>query len=1658
MQTRSSSRLVINPSSNLTPSMNPNPKGRNHRRSKQRIENFNLEELSPPIVTMANQRTMAQLLQAPTVGYEDAIVVPAITANNFKLKHGLLTLVQNKQFFGHGKEDPHVHVRYFNKITSTLKFPNVPNTSIKLMLLPFFLEELHQLDTFYNAFNSKDQDSLNSAAGGNFLDKMPRECLAIRESKSKVRYSCNKPVVAKVSTNASTSGISPDVAELKDMVKALLLGKKSQNQSPTPVKAAAAYQALAPQTQGVSKEKFLAYVKGNDAVMRNMQTQGQNMQNQLTNLTNLITKFVNSNSASTLSSGTLPSNKIANTRSDLKAITTRSGVSYNGPQIPPSPSFLPKVVEDEPETTKDTVHPTNNINTENVKPQLSEMARTPLNEHCSAVLLKKLPEKLGDPGKFLIPCDFPGMAECLALADLCASNNLMPFSAWKRLSLPDLTPTCITLELAIVRYLVRLELQKMSTLRQAKRIDVIDMACEEYSQEVLGFSDTILSGNPTPFYDPIVSTTTLTLTPFRNSDFLLEKVDAFLAIEDEPTSSEFYQPYLDPKGDILILEAFLNDDSSLPPPNQRNYLPEVRKELKIYEAKSDKSLVDEPLVVELKDLPPHLEYAFLKGDDKLPVIIEKDLSVEEKTALITQEVIKLLEAGLIYPISDSPWVSLVHYVPKKGGFTVVENEDNDLIPTCLVTGWRVCIEYRKLNEATQKDHFPLPLMDHMLERLAGNQYYCFLDGFSGYFQIPIDLKDQEKTTFTCPHGTKLTEAPILIAPDWDMPFELMYDASDFAIRAVLGQRQDKHFRPIHYASKTITEAEYNYTTIEKEMLEVVYAFEKFRSYLILNKSIVYTDHSALKYLFAKKDSKAILLCWVLLLQEFTFTVIDTKGAENLATNHLTRPENPHQNVLDPKEINESFPIETLNLVSTRGNQSTPWELGQAHRPKTSASWEAPLLIKSSEGVYLARKLLKFSRLAIMDLQEVYPYGTVELSQPNRPNFKVNGHRLKHYFREDVPKAFNRRKFYSKPTNNNLRTSSTSQSANKKQEFVKTDNKTVEKKDDEKKRDMRRVKCYNCKKEGHFTKDCKKVKVKDYEYYKTKIDSDQEINANMVFMAQIEKVLSDLEASSSSADEKFLSESEYETSDYYDNTTTYSLFVNDNDDQEIFHDCENFPKNLIESQIDHNESAVDHNDSEEIDKLIQKFNNKIAKCLKHIEKANQQNKDFENQNKDLQDKYDVLKNQTTTFERNNKELNDQLKVLIVKNDDLLAQTKLVLRESVYVVVLNMILGLGDEKVVIDLKDEVVSLLEKEKENLETIKFLKSKGFKSSENAISETENQSENDCQVVEKECDNVENPKVIAHGMFQLNVSQSVLPIFVTKTSCASNGVGIKQKEKDEFTVFQMDVKTVFLNGILKEEVYVGQPSGFVSKQYPDHVYALDKALYGLKQVPRACYDVLLQFLIDIGFQKVPTPMVEQAKLKLDLVGKSVDHIDYRTVKRIFRYLKGTINLGIWYPKDSGFDLTAYSDADHAGCHLDRKSTYGIVQFLGDKLVCWSSKKHNCVSISTAEYEYVAISSCCAQVLWMRTQLTDYGFFYDKVSIYCDSKSAIAISCNPVQHTRTKHIDVRYHFIKDHVKKGTIELYFVGIEYQLADLFTKSLPEARFKFLVEKLGMMSRET
>ncbi|GJT90065.1 reverse transcriptase domain-containing protein [Tanacetum coccineum] len=523
------------------------------------------------------------------------------------------------------------------------------------------------------------------------------------------------------------------------------------------------------------------------------------------------------------------------------------------------------------------------------------------------------------------------------------------------------------------------------------------------------------------------------------------------------------------------------------------------------------SLEEPPTDLELKPLLDNLEYVFLEEPSFLPVMISSQVSKEKKNKLVSilkkhkeafawkttnipgicpsfckhkiqllddkkpvvqkqrrlnpnmqevvkKEIMKLLDTGIIYPIADSPWVSPIHCVPKKGGITVVTNENDELVPTRTVTGWRVCIDYRKLNEATAKDHFPLPFMDQMLERLAGNKYLCFLDGFSGYFQIPIDPNDQEKTTFTCPFGTyayrrmpfglcnapatfqrcmlaifhdmieesvemlilslikmgkctfmvkegivlghkvssaglevdkakidvisklppptnikgirsflghagfyrrfikdfskiarpltkllekdtpfefddecqkafellkeKLTCAPVIVSPNWNLPFELMCDASDFAVGAVLGQKDGKNFHPIYFASKTLNPAQQKYTVTEKELMAVVFALDKFRSYLILSKTIVHTNHLALRHLFKKQDAKPRLIRWILLLQEFNIEIKDRKGTENVTANHLSRFKNDESG--NDSEVDDNFPRETLMEVNTKDE---PWLTG-----------------------------------------------------------------------------------------------------------------------------------------------------------------------------------------------------------------------------------------------------------------------------------------------------------------------------------------------------------------------------------------------------------------------------------------------------------------------------------------------------------------------------------------------------------------------------------------------------------------------------------------------------------------------------------------------------------------------------------------------------------
>ncbi|CAL0324442.1 unnamed protein product [Lupinus luteus] len=548
--------------------------------------------------------------------------------------------------------------------------------------------------------------------------------------------------------------------------------------------------------------------------------------------------------------------------------------------------------------------------------------------------------------------------------------------------------------------------------------------------------------------------------------------------------------------------------------------------------------------LELKQLPEHLKYVFLEEGGQKPVIISSTLSSVEEQQLIEvlkknagaigwtladlhgispsycmhkihmeddykpvaqpqrrlnptmkevvkKEVIKLLDAGMIYPISDSKWVSPVQVVPKKGGMTVIRNENDELIPTRTVTGWRMCIDYRKLNQATRKDHFPLPFMDQMIERLAGQAFYCFLDGYSGYNQITVDPQDQEKTAFTCPFGifayrkmpfglcnapatfqrcmlaifsdlveqcievfmddfsvfgssfetclanldigievdkakievikdlppplnvkgirsflghagfyrrfikdfskiakplsnllnkdavfhfdtecanafetlkNKLVTAPVIVAPDWHLDFELMCDASDYAVGAVLGQRKSKVFHAIHYASKVLNDAQINYTTTEKELLAIVYALEKFRSYLIGSKVIIFTDHAAIKYLLTKSDSKPRLLRWVLLLQEFDLVIKDKKGSENYVADHLSRLVNEEVTVKE-SEVVEEFPDEKLLSIQDR-----PWFADMAN-------FKAAGVIPEEFTWHQKRKFLRDSRQFVWDDPHLFKTGS-----------------------------------------------------------------------------------------------------------------------------------------------------------------------------------------------------------------------------------------------------------------------------------------------------------------------------------------------------------------------------------------------------------------------------------------------------------------------------------------------------------------------------------------------------------------------------------------------------------------------------------------------------------------------------------------------------------
>nr|GEU97698.1 reverse transcriptase domain-containing protein [Tanacetum cinerariifolium] len=651
-----------------------------------------------------------------------------------ELCHASLNVQNSCQFHGLSGDDANKHLDKFLHVTQSIKVNGVTDDALHLYLFPHSLTRhatawfdrlpRNSINTFEQMakmflgkyfppsmvtklrneitnFRQRPDDSLFKAwKRGTFMKRRPEDCYDLIEnmtahhnewdtsaqqcessgsitSSSDLKIVALKAEMAEIKKSYESS--SANVGQTQSVYAARAYQGASHGQNTPPAYQALGYQAPVhqpsiPQQQVVTTNEFTNYMKANDAILKNMQTNMTSFTNSNLELKNIFGQFMKMNTALSLGLGTLP--------------------------------------ERETKVTKDMVHPTNKGSTKDFQP-LVVQAKTP-NLNSDPVVAPIIEHVVApDPDKFLIPCDFQGMDECLALANLNASINLMPLSVWNKLSLPTLSLMCMTLEVT------------------DRSISLPVGVAEDFFVKIGTFH--------------------------FSTDFIIVDFDA------------------DPRVPLILESSFLKTGRAL---------------IDVFEGELTLRVVKEAITFNLDQTSRYsanyndmttnqIDIIDMACDDQLPVIIAKDLCDEEKTALIKilmeedfkpvfqhhrsvnpkihnvikKEVEKLLDAELIYSISDSPWVSPIHCVPKKGGFTVVKNEENELIPTRLVTGWRVCIDYRKLNEATRKDHFPLPFMDQMLERLVGNEYYCFLDGFSGYFQIPIDPKDQEKNTFTCPYGT-----------------------------------------------------------------------------------------------------------------------------------------------------------------------------------------------------------------------------------------------------------------------------------------------------------------------------------------------------------------------------------------------------------------------------------------------------------------------------------------------------------------------------------------------------------------------------------------------------------------------------------------------------------------------------------------------------------------------------------------------------------------------------------------------------------------------------------------------------------------------------------------------------------------------------------------
>nr|GEU29884.1 reverse transcriptase domain-containing protein [Tanacetum cinerariifolium] len=1550
--------------------------------------------------------TMEELCQPSLNGLGGPIAPIAIQATNFGLKNDMIQQVQNScQFHGLPGDDANKHLDKFLHVTQSIKVNGVTGGALRLYLFPHSLTHhatawfdrlprnsintfeqmakmflgkyfpppmvtklrneitnlrqrpdeslfesweryklsidrcpnhnmlpVTQIDTFYNGLTLRHRDTINAAAGGTFMKRRPEECY--------------DPLLAK-----------PRTYMLWQPIKGA-----SHGQNPPPAYQAPAYQAPVyqapihqpqiPQPQVVTTNEFTNFLKENDAILKNMQTNMTSLTNSNLELKNMFGQFMKMKTASSSGLGTLSGNTITNPKEELKGITTRSGTAYQGPTIPTTSSSLPPIVECKTEATKDTVvHPTNNGITKDVQPSVVQTESPILN--CAPVVAP------------------------VTLADLDASINLILLSVWNKLSLPDLSPMYMTLKLTdrLISYpvgvaedvfvkvgtfhfladfvvvdfdadprvplILRRSFLKTEralidmfegelTLRVGKkaitfnldqtsrysvnyndmtanRIDVIDMACEEYS------------------------------------DFLLEEVDAFLALEDDPTSPEVDQSYVDTEGDIL----FLNDDPSLPPPNQGIYLSLVRKELKICKAKSDKSSIDEPPEIELKDLPPHLEYTFLEGDDKLPVIITKDLSVEEKTALIT--VLKSHNRAIAWKLFNiKAKVEVIAKLPH---------------PT-TIKGIRSFLGHAGFYQRFIKDLSKIARpMTRLLEK-----------------DTPFFFSKKCVEAFQTLKG-KLTEAPILITPDWDFPFELMCDASNFAIGAVLGQCQENHFRTIHYASKTMTEAKSNYTTTEKEMIAVVTPwFADFANYHAGN-FVVKRMSSQQKNKFFK-DAKHYFwddpFLFKICADQVIRRCVHGQEAIDILKAYYYRPTGGHHgpNYTSKKVFDSGFYWPTI------------------YRDDLD-------LVKTCD---VCQRLGKITQRDEMPHNSIQVYKIFEVEAKALP---INDARVVCKFLKKLFARFGTPCFIISDRGTNF---CNDQFAKVMLKYGVT---------------HRLATVYHPQISGQVENDIVKRR-------------------NRTLVEAVQTMLIFSKAS------MFLWAKAVATACYIQNRSLIHTHHN-RTPYELLHDKKpSFTFLCIFGAL-----CYPTNDSEDLGNLKAKEDIRIFVGYAPNRKG------YIIYNKRTRQIMETIHIQFDELTEHMAHVHissgpkpilltpGQISLGLVTNPDPAAPYVPPTNKELEILFQSMFdeyfephsveRPMHRQQVIQrhPLKYKLLShikvlplnplsktiLLQPEYDPFVNVFASKPSSEESSSGDVSSVESH-----QVIKPHdhlrkwtkdhpIDNVIAMQDEIHEFDQLQVWQLVsrpdCVMIITlkwnyKVKLDKYGDVLKNKTCKNITIYHMDVKTEFLNGELKEEVYVSQPERSVDPDHPTHVYRLKNALYGLKHAPRAWYDTLSRFLLDNKFSN-----------------------------------------------DTTVALTAYADADHASCQDTRRSTSRSAQFLGDKLVSWSSKKQKSTAVSTIKAEYNTMSRFYAQILWMRSQLTDYGFAFNNILIYCDNRSAITLCCNNVQHSRSKHIDICHHFIRQQVENGVVELYFVTTDYQLANIFTKALPRERFEYFLSRLGMKS---